>query len=55
MTRAKRILLTIAAAAFYIGAVGFFIDNNIEAGLMGTAAGTICLAGLLAAARKKKG
>lgn len=54
MSKQKKILLTVAAIAFYIGAFDFYIDGNEEAGLMGTVAGTICLVGLLTDARKQK-
>lgn len=53
--RMRKISLAVVTAAFYIGAILFFADDNIEAGLMGTVAGTLVLAALLANIRKQRG
>lgn len=54
MSKMKKILLTVAAIAFYIGTIGFFNGDNEEAGLLGIVAGTICLATVLMDVRKNK-
>ena len=53
MKKFQRVLYSISFVAFYIGAIFFFIDGNIAAGVMGAFAGTLMLAALLMGIKKK--